>query len=158
MPRYTGTIQGGLAVDREATLEFVEASVTRLDLSGTHLAGFTATASTFDACTFTNCVIRRGTLGRAPSSTYRDCRFDGADLRGVQPANVRFERCRFDGARLEKWLCFTAEFVDCHFGGRLSEVVFRGEVFPPSSAAAVGRDRNAFTGNDFRAAELLGVS
>jgi uncharacterized protein YjbI with pentapeptide repeats len=135
-----------------------DAVVTDADLAGIKLASFYAAGSTFDRCDFSGAVLRGGSLGMPPGATYRDCVFDRADLRGVAPGGARFERCVFTDARLEKWLCFTAEFVGCRFAGRVSEVNFRGDVFPAGSRLAPGRVRNEFAGNDFRAAELSGVA
>jgi hypothetical protein len=129
-----------------------------MDLSGADVALFDAAGATFQRCDFRRAVLRHGTLGGAPGTVYRDCRFERADLRGVHPGGARFEGCEFADVRLEKWLCFTAEFVGCRFAGRLAEVVFRGRVFPPGSALAGGRERNEFAGNDFTAAELVGVA
>ena len=38
-----------------------------------------------------------------PQTTFRDCRFDGADMRRVKPAYARFERCTFDDAAIDGW-------------------------------------------------------
>ena len=90
---------------------------------------------------------------------FRDCSFDGADLTGVRPGQARFEKCSFDGAKLDGWESFTAEFVDCRFAGRLRNVRFYGR---PWGAGAErldpARTVNAFTGNDFLGADLVGVT
>ena len=81
-----------------------------------------------------------------------------ADLTGVRPGQARFERCTFDNAKLDAWESFTAEFIDCHFAGRLKDVRFYGRPWG-SGADRIDplRTTNAFTGNDFRKADLLGV-
>jgi len=43
----------------------------------------------------------------APQSIFRDCRFDGADLRHVRSGQARFERCTFDDAAID---AFVANF------------------------------------------------
>jgi hypothetical protein len=77
----------------------------------------------------------------------------------VRPGQARFERCTFDNAKIDAWESFTAEFVDCHFAGRVVNARFYGR---PWGAHAEqldpARTVNAFTGNDFRKAELVGVT
>ena len=88
-----------------------------------------------------------------PASVFRDCRFDGADLRRVRPRETRFERCTFDDANLDGWRSETAEFVGCRFAGDLGRVIFYGR---PTGNAGRGnqRKRNEFAQNDFTDAEL----
>lgn len=95
----------------------------------------------------------QGLFTAAPRSTFRDCKFDGADLRRVRPGLARFERCTFDDAAIDGWRTEAAEFVDCRFAGALGTVVFYGR---PSGNAGhlVDRKRNDFSGNDFRDADL----
>lgn len=89
-------------------------------------------------------------------SLFRECRFDGADLRRSSPGPSRFEGCTFDGARFEGWTSDTAEFVDCHFAGRVQGAKFYGkphgvtptELVPPRSV-------NEFVRNDLRDAVLV---
>ncbi len=113
-------------------------------------------------CTFIGCDFRtaelRGSIGMAPRPVFRECAFDGADLRHADPGEARFERCTFDGARLDGWRTWNAEFVECRFGGRLHDVEFDGRsptlrVLAPG-AEPVPAPPNEFRGNDFRAAEL----
>ena len=56
-----------------------------------------------------------------PRSVFRDCQFDGADLRRVRLGQSRFERCTFDDALMAGCRAETAEFIDCRFAGRLGE-------------------------------------
>ncbi len=90
-----------------------------------------------------------------PQSIFRDCRFDGADLRRIKPGQVRFERCTFDDAAIDGWKTDAAEFVGCRFAGALGTVTFHGR---PTGAAAAAIDpprrRNEFVANDFRDADL----
>jgi len=132
--------------------------VTSVDFSGLRIRHLQVEQSSFIDCDFSRAHLANGNLGLAsPPSTYLRCRFDGADLRGVRPGAARFEGCRFDGARLDGWLCFVTEFIDCHFAGPLREMVVSGRPFPPARTEDLGRSRNAVYGNDFRAAELMGV-
>ena len=120
-----------------------------------------------EGCTFEHCDFSGQTLDRRyqplfssrKQSIFRDCNFSNADLSAVRPGQARFERCNFSGARIDAWESFTAEFVDCTFGGRVVNVRFYGRPW------GTGADRldpmravNAFTGNDFRKADLVGVT
>jgi hypothetical protein len=120
-----------------------------------------------EGCTFERCDFSGQTLDRRyqplfssrRQSLFKECTFDGADLTGVRPGQARFERCTFEGAKLDAWESFTAEFIDCRFGGRVVNVRFYGKPW------GAGTDRldparavNAFTGNDFRKADLVGVT
>jgi hypothetical protein len=95
-------------------------------------------------------------LASRPGNLFRDCRFDGADLRRVRPGETRFERCTFDDALLDGWRSEAAEFVGCRFAGDLGRVTFHGR---PTGNAGRGvlRKRNEFAQNDFTDAELDGV-
>ena len=114
-------------------------------------------------CVFISCDFRairfdkklQGLFTAAPHSTFRDCKFDGADLRRVRPGLARFERCTFDDTAIDGWRTEAAEFVDCRFAGTLGTVVFHGR--PSGNAgrlAEAQRKRNEFSGNDFRDADL----
>ncbi len=118
-------------------------------------------------CTFVRCDFRAAALDRrlAPllkareQNVFRECRFDGADLRAVDPGGSRFEACVFDGADLRGWNAMLAEFVDCHFAGRVERVRFHGR--PWGAGAGDLRPRrkvNEFRGNDFSDAELIDVA
>jgi hypothetical protein len=114
-------------------------------------------------CLFVSCDFRMIRFDRrfqqlfatAPQSIFRDCKFDGADLRRARPGQARFERCTFDDAAIDGWRAETAEFVDCRFAGALGDVVFYGKPIG-TSAHLVNppRKRNDFSGNDFRDADL----
>jgi hypothetical protein len=91
-----------------------------------------------------------------PQTIFRECVFDEADLRRVDPGQARFERCSFAGANLDEWVSYCAEFVDCVFGGRIEGARFYGRPWGPDAALVdPPRPANDFRGNDFRAAELL---
>lgn len=112
-------------------------------------------------CLFLGCDFRAIAFDRRyqplfsadPRSVFRDCRFDGADLRRIRPDRARFERCTFDDANLDGWRTETAEFVGCRFAGALGPVTFCGRCTRTAHGAAERR-RNEFTNNDFREAEL----
>jgi uncharacterized protein YjbI with pentapeptide repeats len=148
-----------------SSVTFDQARLVDVDFSGTRFAEFTVHSSEFEGCDFTGVVFERlsmattcreGTWNAAgwPQSVFRDCvfrrtRFAPSTFFG----NVRFERCTFDRSRLtgQTNTC-EAEFVDCVFRGRVRNVNFWGR--PTQHQAALGRDRNHFTGNDFTGAEL----
>jgi len=128
--------------------------------------------ATFDrlapsACVFVRCDFRRATLDRRllplfkarQRNVFRECRFDGADLRGIDPGASRFERCTFDGADLTGWNAVTAEFVEDHFAGRVAHARFYGRPWGPNASDLdPHRTTNEFRGNDFRDAELIDVA
>jgi hypothetical protein len=142
-------------------VNLVGATFETVDFSGSTFHPFNAQASRFIACDFTKVKMKSGCLGIEKGdiqSVYRDCIFDRTDLRGAVPGNARFERCLFRDSRLDHWTALTAEFIDCAFEGRLIDVRFGGATsFPSVETIGVGRNRNAFHGNDFSAAELVRV-
>ena len=119
-----------------------------------------------EGCTFERCDFSGQALDRRyqplfssrKQSVFRDCSFAGADLREVRPGQARFERCAFDNARIDAWESFTAEFIDCTFAGRVVNARFYGRPWG-SGAERLDpmRTVNAFSGNDFRKAELVGA-
>ncbi|MEV7010062.1 pentapeptide repeat-containing protein [Streptosporangium sp. NPDC051022] len=136
-----------------------------VDFSGTRFTDFNVHGGEFERCDFSDVVFEQLSTGitrqgrrwggsSRPQSVFRDCvfrrtRFAPLTLFG----NVRFERCVFDRSRLNgQTSTFEAEFVDCVFRGRVRNVNFWGR--PVGHRAALGRDRNEFTGNDFTGAEL----
>lgn len=118
-------------------------------------------------CTFVSCDFRKATLDKKllplfrakERNVFRGCRWDGVDLRGVDPRASRFEACVFDGADMSGWSATTAEFIDCHFGGRTAHVRFYGRPWGPAAAELEPkRTVNEFHGNDFSQAELVDVT
>ncbi len=115
-------------------------------------------------CTFVACDFREMVLdakfqplfGTRRQSVFRRCRFEGADLRAIDPGQSRFEECSFEHALLDGWGCGATEFVGCTFAGSLRGVRFYGR---PWGAAAQRLDpprtANAFHGNDFSRSELV---
>jgi len=145
-----GTPDRVVAINR-ATLRGVDFRKARFD-------SFALAGCAFIACDFR--MIRfdkklQGLFTAAPRSTFRDCKFDGADLRHVRPGLARFERCTFDDAVIDGWRTDASEFVDCRFAGSLGTVVFHGR--PTGTAGRLverERKKNEFSGNDFRDADL----
>ncbi|MGH2377179.1 MAG: pentapeptide repeat-containing protein [Candidatus Limnocylindria bacterium] len=145
----------GLVLLQRATLanvDFGRASFDRMAPSG---------------CLFLSCDFRKARLDRRMlpifkakrRNIFRECRFDGADMRAIDPGSSRFERCTFDGADMGGWTAATAEFVDCHFAGRLGHVRFYGKPWGPGAdLLEPRRTANDFSGNDFRGAELVDVA
>ena len=148
-----------------SSVTFDRAQLVDVDFSGTRFAQFTVHGSEFEECDFTDAVFEQLSMGTTclrgpwdgvgwPQSVFRDCvfrrtRFASSTFFG----NVRFERCTFDRSRLrDQTSTYEAEFVDCVFLGRVRNVNFWGR--PTDRQAALGRDRNDFTGNDFTGAEL----
>lgn len=143
--------QGAIFFDRVTLREvdFRKASFESLAPSG----------CVFEGCDFRETVFDHRLLPlftSRPRSVFRDCRFDGADLRRAAPHQSRFERCSFARSRLDEWSALTAEFIDCTFAGDVVGVTFHGKPWgreaewldPP-------RTVNEFRGNDFSAAELV---
>jgi len=90
-----------------------------------------------------------------PQTTFRDCRFDGADMRRVRPAFARFEHCTFDDTAIDGWKTEASEFIGCRFAGALGTVTFYGKPVGPSGRAIpLERKHNDFAQNDFRDADL----
>ncbi|HUR01304.1 MAG TPA: pentapeptide repeat-containing protein [Nonomuraea sp.] len=148
-----------------SSVTFDRAQLVDVDFSGTRFAEFTVHGSHFEECDFTDAVFERLSMGTTcvrgtwdgvawPQSVFRDCVFQRTRFASsTYFGNVRFERCTFDRSRLrDQTLTFEAEFVDCAFLGRVRNINFWGS--PTNYQAALGRDRNDFTGNDFTGAEL----
>ncbi|MEU6427061.1 hypothetical protein ABZ860_14300 [Microbispora sp. NPDC046973] len=144
---------------------FDRARLVDVDFSGTRFADFSSHAGEFEGCDFSGAAFEHLSMGATaaegtwdrvnwPQSVFRDCVFRRTRFAPLTFfGNVRFERCVFDGARLRQQTFTTgAEFVGCVFSGPLREINFWGR--PTDEQAALGRERNAFTGNDFTAAEL----
>ncbi len=93
-----------------------------------------------------------------PRSVFRDCRFDGADLRRIKPDQARFERCSFAGTNIDGWSSTCAEFVESRFSGTFRSVTFHGKPWGHAAERIDPlRGTNAFVGNDFTEASLVSV-
>jgi uncharacterized protein YjbI with pentapeptide repeats len=148
--------------DDERVVALHRATITSVDFRSAQFDKFTLGGCLFDRCDFRGLKLDRRLaplFAALPRSVFRDCRFDGADLRRAQLGQSRFERCTFDDARLEDSDTRAAEFIGCRFAGPMERVTFYGA---PSGAHAKRLDpprrRNEFRANDFRDAELIDVA
>ena len=148
--------------DDERVVALHRATITSVDFRSARFDKFTLGGCLFDRCDFRGLKPDRRLAPlfvALPRSVFRDCRFDGADLRRAHLGQSRFERSTFDDARLEDSDTSAAEFIGCRFAGSLARVTFFGA--PPSALAKQldpPRRRNEFRANDFRDAELIDVA
>ncbi|WP_169981807.1 pentapeptide repeat-containing protein [Microbispora sp. H10836] len=147
-----------------SSVTFDRARLVNVDFSGMRFTDVFVDHSEFDRCDFSGTAFDNLSMGtglrrtwrggRWPQSVFRDCVFRRTRFAPLTSfGNVRFERCVFDRSRLRRQtFTMEAEFVGCVFSGRLHDINFWGR--PIRHESALGRERNAFTGNDFTAAEL----
>jgi len=147
--------------DDERVVALHRATLTAVDFRRVRFDRFLLDGCLFDRCDFRGLRLDRRLAPlfvAVPRSVFRDCYFDGADMRRARLGPSRFERCTFDDARLDGSSTELAEFIDCRFAGAIDGVTFYGA---PSGAEAKRLDpprrRNEFRGNDFRDAELIDV-
>src|SRR5438445_10520580 len=98
-------MQGVLALDR--------VTIRDADFSRAALERFAPNGCTFERCDFRGESFdeRLQTLfASRRQSVFRECRFDGADLRGVRPGQARFEPWSFAGASIGGGMAFDREF------------------------------------------------
>jgi len=159
--RVTGTLRD-VRFQQSASWVVVENAICeRVDFSKHKFDPLAAGTVRFVECNFSRSRLSYSTLGPLGSkdrqALYRDCRFDRADMRHMPHiGNARFERCSFRETRMEGWRADWAEFIDCAFSGRMYDCRFAGRPWSDEDGAT-RRERNEFTGNDFREAELDGV-
>jgi uncharacterized protein YjbI with pentapeptide repeats len=155
-PDQTGPAPEQQADDRVVAIR--RATLRGVDFRKARFDKFTLGGCLFVSCDFRMIAFDRRyqpLLAAVPASIFRDCRFDGADLRRTKPGQTRFERCTFDDAAIDGWRTETAEFIGCRFAGALGTVVFYGKPSGPlAHLVQPVRKRNEFTGNDFRDADL----
>jgi uncharacterized protein YjbI with pentapeptide repeats len=158
----TGGLRGGRLNVPRRYVEFDGAHLVDMDLGGISFDSFRVRESTFERCDFRRfrSSLTLPSLGiQAPIQTvYRECRFEGADLRRAFVGEARFESCVFDGARIERWSSTHAEFIDCHFAGKVVSCNFFGRepgIFPYVRRTPGREERNEFRGNDFSNVELI---
>jgi len=148
--------------DDERVVALHRVTLTAVDFRRARFDKFSLGGCLFDRCDFRGLKLDRRLaplLVALPRSVFRDCRFDGADLRRALLGQSRFERCSFDDATIDGSHAEAAEFVDCRFAGPLDGVTFYGSpVGPEAKRLDPPRRRNEFRGNDFRDAELLDVA
>lgn len=148
--------------DDERVVALHRATITSVDFRSAQFDKFMLGGCLFDRCDFRGLKLDRRLaplFGALPRSVFRDCRFDGADLRRAHLGQSRFERCTFDDARLEDSDAGAAEFIGCRFAGPMERMTFYGA---PSRLHAKQLDpprrRNEFRANDFRDADLIDVA
>jgi uncharacterized protein YjbI with pentapeptide repeats len=145
--------------DDERVVALHRATLTAVDFRRARFDRFSIGGCLFDRCDFRGLTLDRklSPLFRAlPRSVFRDCYFDGADMRRARLGQSRFERCTFDDARLDGSRAEAAEFVDCRFAGQMDGVTFHGVPSGPEAKRLdPPRRRNEFRGNDFRDVEML---
>jgi hypothetical protein len=141
-------------------VSFQAAVVERVDFRDTWWDDFWAAGTVFVDCDFRGSRFGHAVLGDVSrQTTYRRCKFDGADLRNTRPGAARFEECQFAGAKIEDWRCFLNEFVACRFAGKLDGVGFSGRPWGPGAEKLRPKRRtNEFRGNDFREVDLIQCS
>jgi hypothetical protein len=148
--------------DDERVVALHRATLTAVDFRSARFDKFTLGGCLFDRCDFRGLKLDRRLaplLVALPRSVFRDCRFDGADLRRGLLGQSRFERCSFDDANIDGSHAETAEFVECRFAGPLDGVTFYGAPSGPEAKRLdPPRRRNEFRGNDFRDAEFVDVA
>lgn len=148
--------------DDERVVALQRVTLTAVDFRRARFDKFSLGGCLFDRCDFRGLKLDRRLAPlfvALPRSVFRDCGFDGADLRGAQLGQSRFERCTFDDARVDGSQTQAAEFVDCRFAGPLDGVTFHGTPSGPEAKRLdPPRKRNEFRGNDFRDAELIDVA
>jgi uncharacterized protein YjbI with pentapeptide repeats len=156
-PLADGGTEGG-AEAGAAFARFTQATLEEIDFRRVAFDHFAS-----DGCLFLRCDFRETRLDRKfqplfagkRQSIFRECRFEGADLRKMDPGHARFERCVFDDALIDGWNSTCAEFVECHFAGPIVRSKFHGRPWGPSAQRVQpARALNEFRANDFRKAEL----
>ena len=141
-----------------AVVSISRATIRGVDFRKARFDRFSLAGCLFVACDFRAIRFDRRwqpLFAARPQNVFRDCRFDGADLRRVRPDQARFERCTFDDTAIDGWRAEAAEFVGCRFAGALGRVIFFGR--PAGNAGRAvdpDRKRNEFAQNDFRDADL----
>ena len=148
--------------DDERVVALHRATITAVDFRRARFDKFSLGGCLFDRCDFRGLKLDRRLaplLVALPRSVFRDCRFDGADLRRALLGQSRFERCSFDDTNIDGSHGETTEFVDCRFAGPLDGVTFYGSpAGPEAKRLDPPRRRNEFRGNDFRDAEFVDVA
>ncbi len=147
--------------DDERVVALHRATLTAVDFRRVRFDRFLLDGCLFDRCDFRGLKLDRRLAPlfvAQPRSVFRDCYFDGADMRHARLGPSRFERCTFDDARLDGSDAGMAEFIDCRFAGVLDDVTFYGTPLGAETRRLdPPRRRNEFRGNDFRDAELIDV-
>jgi hypothetical protein len=148
--------------DDERVVALHRVTLTAVDFRRARFDKFSLGGCLFDRCDFRGLKLDRRLAPlfvALPRSVFRDCSFDGSDLRRAPLGQSRFERCTFDDTGIDGIDAGAAEFLDCRFAGPLDGVTFYGTPFGPEAKRLdPPRRRNEFRGNDFRDAELVDVA
>jgi uncharacterized protein YjbI with pentapeptide repeats len=153
-------LDGGRFEPQAPDVRFEGVTVTGVDFSGLRVWRLAASDSTFDECDFSDLRLEHGPLALPPPVLYRECRFDRADLRHIEPGHARFEGCSFRETRIEQWFAYCSEFVDCVFTGMIKSCMFSATPLD-CGGGFLGlrrKKRLEFRGNDFREATLADTS
>ena len=153
-------LDGGRFEPQAPDVRFERVTLRGVDFSGLCAWRLAASDSTFENCDFSDLRVEHGPLALPPRVLYRECRFDRADLRHIDPGHARFEGCSFRETRIEEWFAYCSEFIDCVFTGQIKSCVFSAT---PIDCAGrfLGlrrRKRLQFRANDFREATLVDTS
>jgi hypothetical protein len=140
----------------ERYLNLGNGTYTGEDFSNRDLDQLSGGTATVGNCSFDGSRIQDCDFGYRRGAFWVDCSFDGVHIEHASGV-ARFERCSFRDVVLQEWWCFEVEMIDCVFTGLLNTVVFNGTV-PKEYRKWVGRQRNAFEGNDFSGADLFDVA
>lgn len=152
--------------------------VSGADYSGRTYDQFASRGSTFTGCRFDKARLKDAGLGVGTEvSRYLGCSFDGTYLTALG-GFARFEDCGFRNVRVTRSSPDYLEFVDCTFEGTITGLQLWGAPQDGANLHAVlttsyARDgspppdgledlllrpRNEIAGNDFGAAQLVGVN
>jgi hypothetical protein len=149
---------GQTAALRDSILNVTNQHLVGEDFTGKDLFAFKAQNSLFEECDFSRTRVNDFGFGcGTKTSTYRRCRFDGAEIRSIAVGRAIFEECTFTSVRIVQFNAHGAEFINCVFSGVLNKSIFSGR--DPNADGNPTRNKlNRFLQNDFQAAELRDVS
>jgi uncharacterized protein YjbI with pentapeptide repeats len=164
----TTDLHGERFEPRPGPTRFHGVRVESVDFSGLLFEQFVAESSLFVDCDFSRVRFANGHLGLRESgggpapvqTTYRDCRFDRADMWSRNGMTLwlgqsRFERCSFERTKVRMWFSHDAEFVECMFPTRIESCRFFGR---PVHQTNPPRQVNEFRDNDFSEADIRGTT
>jgi uncharacterized protein YjbI with pentapeptide repeats len=153
-------LEGGRFEPQAPDVRFERVTFRDVDFSGLRVWRLAASDATFENCDFSDLRVEHGPLALPPRVLYRECRFDCADLRHIDPGHARFEGCSFRQTRIEEWFAYCSEFIACVFTGKIKSCVFSAA--PIDCAGGFfglrRKKRLQFRGNDFREATLVDTS
>jgi uncharacterized protein YjbI with pentapeptide repeats len=146
-------------MDATGVVLLERATISDVDFRRASFERFAPTGCVFVNCDFSGVVFDQrlsALLTGRVQSVFRECRFDGADMRKTGPGQSRFERCSFEETNLERWTSLAGEFVGCTFAGPIHGAKFHGRPHGAlASALSPRRSVNEFRDNDFTRADIL---